>query len=89
MQRARRTRGVVAPTFTTPLESVTARDGSEVTLSCVVSGRPAPSISWYHNDQNVDASKDFVISYDQTTGRCRLAIVDCMPSDQGLFRFID
>lgn len=79
---------VLAPAFTRQLENASVRDGSEVTLSCVVSGHPTPTVSWYHNDRNVDASADFSISYDQATGRCRLAIVDCMTRDQGRFKCV-
>jgi len=67
---------------------VSARDGSEVTLSCVVSGHPPPSVSWFLNDRNIDDSADFAASFDPATGRCRLVIVDCMVSDQGLFRCV-
>jgi len=77
-----------APSFTTRLEDVSARDGSEVTLSCVVSGHPAPSVSWYHDERCVDAGQDFTISRDPATGRCRLTIVDCMPTDQGRFKCV-
>jgi len=77
-----------APSFIKQLESVSARDGSEVSLSCVVSGQPAPSVSWFHNGHNIDSSKDFSISYDQSSGRCQLIIVDCMASDQGQFRCV-
>jgi len=79
---------VAAPSFIKQLESVSARDGSEVTLSCVVSGHTAPSVSWFHNDHNIDASKDFSISHDQSSGRCQLVIVDCMASDQGQFKCV-
>jgi len=78
----------VAPSFTTHLDNISARDGTEVSLVCVVSGQPPPSVYWYHNDRNIDTSSDFAISYDQPTGRCRLVIVDCMASDQGQFRCV-
>jgi len=79
-----------APSFTTPLSSVSARDGTEVTLSCVVVGQPAPSVTWYHNDRAVDraTAPDFAVSHDPATGRCRLTIADCMAADQGLFRCV-
>ena len=79
---------IVAPAFSTELENVSARDGSEVTLRCVVSGHPAPALSWFHNDSNIDASADFKISYDQASGRCQLVINDCMASDHGQFRCV-
>jgi len=59
-----------------------AADGREVTMSCVVTGTPTPEVSWFHNHKNIDASEDFVINYDRTTGRVELVIVDCLPDDQ-------
>jgi hypothetical protein len=57
-------------------------------MSCVVTGVPTPEVSWYHNHKNIDQSEDFVITYDRTTGRVELVIVDCLPDDQGRFRCI-
>lgn len=47
-----------------------------------------PEISWFHNHRCIDKSEDFVITYDQQTGRIDLVIVDCLPDDQGRFRCI-
>ena len=73
---------LVPPQFTRNLENVVATDGREVTMSCVVTGTPTPEVSWFHNHKNIDASEDFVINYDRTTGRVELVIVDCLPDDQ-------
>jgi len=73
---------LVPPQFTKNLDNITAADGREVTMSCIVAGTPTPEISWYHNHKNIDASEDFVINYDRTTGRVELVIVDCLPDDQ-------
>ena len=78
----------VPPTFTKNLENITATDGREVTMSCVVTGQPMPEISWFHNHKCIDKSEDFVITYDHHTGRIDLVIVDCLPDDQGRFRCI-
>ena len=79
---------LVPPRFTKNLENVVAADGREVTLSCVVTGTPTPEVSWFHNHKNIDASEDFVINYDRTTGRVELVIVDCLPDDQVLQRLL-
>jgi len=79
----------VALTFTTQLENAWARDGSnEVMLSCVVRAHPSPSVSWYHNDRNVDDSEHFSISYDPSTGRRQLTIAHCTMSDEGRFKCV-
>ena len=70
------------------MQNITAEDGKEVTLSCTVTGTPAPEITWTHNNKSIDKSEDFVITYDRTTGKIDLVIVDCLPDDQGLFRCI-
>lgn len=81
--------GGEAPRFVQPLQDVTAADGSEVTLTCQVTGRPAPaSVSWFHNDRCIDRSTDFAISFDERTGRAELVIVDCMADDHGQFRCV-
>ena len=76
------------PKFTQPLLPVNAIDGTEVTLSCIVKGRPVPDVSWFHNDKNIDDSDDFVITYNRPTGRTDLVIVDCLPDDQGIFKCV-
>jgi len=53
---------------------------------CQVTGRPPPVISWFHNDTNIDGSKDFVVSYNKETGQVSLGITDCLPDDEGLFK---
>jgi len=77
-----------APRFIKPLQSLTAVDGTEVTLSCVVIGQPAPEVTWYHNDASLANSKDFIISYTPETGLAQLIIVDCMMDDQGTFKCV-
>lgn len=74
------------PRFTRNLENIVATDGREVTMSCVVAGSPAPEVTWYHNHECIDRSEDFVITYDRTTGKVDLVIVDCLPDDHGRFR---
>lgn len=77
-----------APRFSRPLQDVSAPDGSEVTLTCTVIGRPSPTISWFHNGRCIDRSTDFAITYDEQLGRAELVIVDCMVDDRGQFRCV-
>ena len=74
------------PEFTTRLQNCTANDGTEVVLTCTVTGNPQPEVHWFHNDKNIDQSEDFVISYNTETGKIDLVIVDCLPDDQGQFK---
>ena len=75
------------PQFTQPLKDTVATDGDELTLIAVVTGSPMPHVSWFHNNQNIDKSEDFVINFDRNTGRCECVIVECLPDDQGTFRY--
>ncbi len=76
------------PQFTTPLRDTSATDGDELVLSAVVSGFPQPHVSWFHNNENIDKSEDFVLNFDPKTGRCECVIVECLPDDQGTFRSV-
>lgn len=76
------------PVFVEKLKDITACDGQEVSLHCVVSGKPMPVISWYHNDENIDKSQDYVFTYDRLTGKVYLVILDCFPDDEGHFMCI-
>ena len=70
------------------MTDITAADGTEVVLTCAVSGNPAPHVSWFHNGKNIDKSTDFAISFNDHTGVGELVIVDCMNDDQGRFKCV-
>lgn len=76
------------PQFVQQLKNVTAQDGKEVVLTCMVQGTPMPEIQWYHNHRNIDKSEDFVINYDRKSGKIDLVIVDCLPDDHGRFKCV-
>ena len=75
------------PRFTQPLTDTSATDGDELILNAVVTGFPIPHIWWFHNNENIDKSEDFVLNFDRNTGRCECVIVECLPDDQGTFRY--
>uniref|UniRef100_A0A3B5KA09 Ig-like domain-containing protein n=1 Tax=Takifugu rubripes TaxID=31033 RepID=A0A3B5KA09_TAKRU len=45
-----------APTFTQPLQSVVALEGSAATFEAQVSGSPAPEVSWFRDGQVLSAA---------------------------------
>lgn len=66
-------------------ESVKAKDGEEVVLTCVVVGNPSPEVSWLKNGKPVSIYEDYTTTYDQHLGVARLVISDCLPGDCGRF----
>ncbi|KAJ8004137.1 hypothetical protein DPEC_G00155650 [Dallia pectoralis] len=65
------------PVFTRKLRKAAVGTGCDIRLRVSVSGNPAPSLSWYHNEEPLAQSKD------HDTGG--LWIRDCKPSDAGLY----
>lgn len=63
-------------------------DGEEVSLSCVVTGKPTPDILWYHNERCINKNEDFVVRYDHETGKTEVVIVECFPEDTGVFKCV-
>ena len=77
-----------SPSFVKPLKPITINDGEEVILTCVVKGKPMPTVTWFRNDAGVDKNDDYIIKFDDSTGRCELIIVEGFTEDSGLFRCI-
>ena len=77
-----------SPSFSQQLNSQNVLDGEQVVLGCVVTGVPAPTIKWYHNDEPAEKCDDFVITHNPGTGRCELVIVECFPEDSGTYRCV-
>lgn len=75
-----------APKFVRPLSPVRASDGEPAKLVCTVSGKPIPSIIWYHGAREIHPSRDFKPNYDSTTGTATLTIEEVFPDDEGIYR---
>lgn len=75
---------LMAPVFEIPLSDVTVVDGEKATLECRVTGTPTPSITWFCENQEVKASQDIRMLYEE--GMCSLDIVDVLPEDEGEYR---
>ncbi|XP_074662091.1 titin-like isoform X2 [Tubulanus polymorphus] len=76
---------LTVPLFTKPLEETTpVHDGDEVTLECVVEGKPKPKVSWYHEKEKIQPSTDFVIDYDDNN-LATLTIKEVYPDDAGIY----
>lgn len=76
------------PQFVKCLEDVEVVDGQEVMLFCVVTGKPMPTVTWYHNNQNIAKNEEYVFTCDRQTGHVYLVILDCLADDEGEFRCV-
>lgn len=76
------------PEFILPLYNMKVMDGQSATLECQVLGNPTPTIRWSVDETNIEASKDFKMTYEETTGRCALVIGDVLPEDEGQYKVL-
>lgn len=54
---------LIAPTFTKLLQPTTAREGSPFQFECKVEGNPLPTVQWFKNNDCIDNSPDYIITY--------------------------
>ena len=52
----------VAPTFTDQLQNVSSEEGVRVTLTCVFSGLPEPSVTWYKDREELQPAPNYRFS---------------------------
>ena len=71
------------PIFTRQLTDCRAREGRALVLSATVTGNPLPVVTWLRDGACVDASPDYVITYNN--GDCQLRIEEALPQDGGQF----
>ncbi|GAU87381.1 hypothetical protein RvY_00244-2 [Ramazzottius varieornatus] len=69
------------PYFSARIKPVAVKDGQSAEFTCKVKGNPQPQVSWYKQDKLVEASDDFLITFDGQTAT--LKFVDCFPEDSG------
>ncbi|XP_039185115.1 titin-like isoform X6 [Crotalus tigris] len=63
-----------APTFTQPLQSVVALEGSAATFEAHISGFPVPEVSWYRDGQVISAATQPGVQISFSDGRAKLVI---------------
>ncbi|XP_024059815.1 titin isoform X2 [Terrapene carolina triunguis] len=71
------------PTLVSGLKNMTVIEGESVTLECYISGHPAPTVSWYREDYQIESSIDFQITF--KAGVARLVIREAFAEDSGRF----
>ena len=75
-----------SPRFVWPLVPVRVSDGEPTKLVCTLTGKPIPTITWYHGSQELMPSRDFQPHFDATTGTASLHIAEVFPDDEGIYR---
>lgn len=76
------TQEIEYPRFVQQITPQRVMDGEKVQFTCVVSGKPTPKVTWYHNNEVVQQAKDVLIMQD-SEGVCSLAISEVFPENAG------
>uniref|UniRef100_A0A803WA49 Ig-like domain-containing protein n=1 Tax=Ficedula albicollis TaxID=59894 RepID=A0A803WA49_FICAL len=74
-----------APTFTQPLQSVVALEGSAATFEAHISGFPVPEVSWYRDGQVLSAAALPGVQISFSDGRARLVIPTVTEANSGRY----
>lgn len=73
------------PTFIQPIASSTVPHGEVARFHACVCGTPKPHISWFHNQQRIQPTKDVVFHFDDMTNTATLILVDAFPEHAGQY----
>uniref|UniRef100_A0A915LAI7 Ig-like domain-containing protein n=1 Tax=Romanomermis culicivorax TaxID=13658 RepID=A0A915LAI7_ROMCU len=68
--------------FVQDLRDLTVDEGSRTTLLCQLSGEP-DTVTWRKDGQIMENSEEFVQTFEETTGVCKLVITEVYSEDQG------
>ncbi|CAG0878666.1 unnamed protein product [Darwinula stevensoni] len=71
---------LVPPMFTQVLQPAIVKEGESFQFECRVAGNPLPVVQWFKNDQCIDASPNYVITYNN--GICVLRFEEVLLEDQ-------
>uniref|UniRef100_A0A6I8P183 Ig-like domain-containing protein n=1 Tax=Ornithorhynchus anatinus TaxID=9258 RepID=A0A6I8P183_ORNAN len=74
-----------APTFTQPLQSVVALEGSAATFEAHISGFPVPEVSWFRDGQVLSAASLPGMQISFSDGRARLTIAAVTKGNSGRY----
>ncbi len=74
---------MVPPEFIEPLKTIAAEEGTRVTFSGMVKGKPEPTIRWYKGGKPITAGADFEITY--RNNRVELTIPEVFEEDAGRY----
>lgn len=73
----------IPPNFIQKLQSMTVKQGSQVTLAVRVTGTPTPVVKFFHEGSEIQSSRDFCLFQDGDL--YSLVIAEAFPEDSGMF----
>ncbi|XP_052814063.1 titin-like [Mya arenaria] len=76
-----------APECTQPPQNLVIDEGEPVTFTCKITGSPAPTVTWYRNNQIVKPSKYFHME-STPDGVHILSILEAFPEDTGIYKCV-
>lgn len=74
---------LVPPKFIKPLRNFNLSIGASLLLECLVEGNPLPTVQWYKNDQCIDNSSQYEITYNN--GEAILRLDNVSADDQAVY----
>lgn len=74
-----------APEFVVEPIGSKVMDGEEIKIQCQIKAKPAPLVTWSHNDRDVKRREDVFISQDMD-GVCELIIKEAFPELAGVYK---
>nr|XP_057910933.1 immunoglobulin-like and fibronectin type III domain-containing protein 1 isoform X1 [Doryrhamphus excisus] len=74
------------PSFIKPLRRRTPPEGYECHMSCAIKGNPAPRVTWYRENVNLNTNANYYIS--NVCGVCSLLILRVGPKDSGEYKVV-
>lgn len=69
--------------FIRPLQNSTVTEGASLLLECMAAGNPLPTVQWFKNDDCIDNSPKYAITYNNGDARLRLDQIVC--DDQAIY----
>lgn len=75
----------IAPEFVQPIKPQVAKPSQVTELKSVVSGKPAPVVTWYRDNVEIVPDEKHTIIYNEETGQTVLTITDTSPLDECVY----
>ncbi|XP_033995023.1 immunoglobulin-like and fibronectin type III domain-containing protein 1 [Trematomus bernacchii] len=78
--------GKTTPDFTRKPMAVTAQEGKKGLFKAIVSGEPAPTVTWARNNGELNEPEKYTTRYDQRSQEHILEIINIKPDQAGAYK---